>query len=453
MNTLVIAILLAVLAGIVFTLIGLISGSDETAILVPSTLIVVLLGAPPEAVFAFFMSAVLSKHLTHAIPTALMGVPGDTTAAPMLEHADFMRRIGLPHIALRKMISGGIIGAFIALPIALLFAVFLSQFGEFFQENAGIIFTLAAVLIGYFSKGRWVSILLILPLALVIQGLNLVSTTILGSSLSISFFLGIAIGPMLTDILMATSRSARPSIQKTEPNEYKLAPEKKSWSGYFPNPFKVLTKKQTGAVAGTSFLSSLTFALSPVGMTALMGELVGSRVKGQYKKTTTSLSTMNGVTESTYIAETIIPLVAFGLPLSPVAIGPAQALFNAPPVFSSDPDNLHNLHTMMEPVDFLIYGLIGLIIASLIAYPFSMNYARKATVFVLKRINQEAIIGMFIGIVCLLAFYEGGLVAVVVTFAMAMVGGMLNRFLGVGVGVQFMIFYGSAWMMSTLLGL
>ncbi|MCM3741211.1 tripartite tricarboxylate transporter permease [Oceanobacillus luteolus] len=451
MDVLFIAIILAVVAGVIFTLIGLISGSDETAVMVPATLIVILLGAPPEAVFAFFMSAVLAKHLTHAIPTALMGVPGDTTAAPMLEHANFMRRIGLPHIALRKMISGGIIGAFIALPIALLFAVFLSQFGTFFQENAGIIFTAAAVLIGYFSKGRWVSILLIVPLALVIQGLNLASMTILDKNLTISFFLGIAIGPMLTDILLATSNSARPLIQQKKMNEYKLAPEQKSWAGYFPNPFKVLTKKQTAAVGGTSFISSLTFALSPVGMTSLMGELVGTRTKGQYKKATTSLSTMNGVTESTYVAETIIPLIAFGIPLSPVAIGPALALFNAPPVYTTEP--VHNLHTLLEPMDFLIYGLIGMVIASVIAYPFSMNFARKATVFVLKRINQEAIIAMFIGIVCLLSFYEGGIVGIFVTFAMSMVGGMLNRFLGVGVGVQFMIYYGSSWIISTLLGL
>ncbi|GIO18087.1 hypothetical protein J18TS1_11870 [Oceanobacillus oncorhynchi subsp. incaldanensis] len=451
MDVLLISIGLAIVAGLIFTAIGLISGSDETAVLVPATLIVVLLGAPPEAVFAFFMAAVLSKHLTHAIPTALMGVPGDTTATPMLDHANFMRRIGLPHIALRKMISGGIIGAFIALPVSLAFAVFLSQFGEFFQENAGIIFTLAAVLIGYFSKGRWASIILIIPLALVIQGLNMVSTTILGTGLSISFFLGIAIGPMFTDILLATSGSGRLMIQRQQPNEYKLAPEKKSWSGYFPNPFKVLTKKQTASVGGTSLLSSLTFALSPVGMTALMGELVGSRVKGQYKKSTTSLSTMNGVTESTYIAETIIPLVAFGIPLSPVAIGPAQALFNAPPVFTAEP--VHNLHTLMEPLDFLLYGLIGIIVAAVIAYPFSMNFARKATVLVLKHINQEAIIAMFIGVVTLLAFYEGGLVSVTVTFAMAMVGGLLNRFLGVGIGVQFMIFYGSGWIVTTLLGM
>src|SRR5690606_40497066 len=70
---------------------------------VPITLIVVLLGAPPVAVFAFFMAAVMAKHLTHAIPTALMGVPGDTMATPMMEHANFLRRLGMPHIALRKI--------------------------------------------------------------------------------------------------------------------------------------------------------------------------------------------------------------------------------------------------------------------------------------------------------------------------------------------------------------
>ena len=35
------------------------------------------------------------------------------------------------------------------------------------------------------------------------------------------------------------------------------------------------------------------------------------------------LSARNGVTEATYIAEALIPLIAFGLPLSPVAAGPA----------------------------------------------------------------------------------------------------------------------------------
>src|SRR5699024_7150322 len=127
---LLIAIILALIAAIVFSLLGLISGTDETAVMVPLTLIVVLLGAPPVAVFTFFMAAMMSKHLTHAIPTALMGIPGDTMATPMMEHAGFLRRLGMPHIALRKMISGGVIGAFIALPLALIFAWILSRSEE-----------------------------------------------------------------------------------------------------------------------------------------------------------------------------------------------------------------------------------------------------------------------------------------------------------------------------------
>ncbi|WP_231688099.1 tripartite tricarboxylate transporter permease [Bacillus sp. FJAT-18017] len=448
---LLISIVLAVIAGVIFSLLGLISGTDETAVMVPITLIVVLLGAPPEGVFAFFMAAVLSKHLTHAIPTALMGIPGDTMATPMMEHAGFLRRMGMPHIALRKMISGGIIGAFVALPVALIFAWVLSPFGEFFQSYSGLIFTIAAIFIGYLSKGRLASVLLILPMAMIYQGISHISASVLEKNLSISFFLGIAIGPMLVDLLIASSRSARPQVTKSEMNTYNLAPDRKAWKGRFPNPFKVLTKKQSAAVGGTALISSATFGLSPVGMTSMMGELVGSRTKGQYNKATSSLAAMNGVTESTYIAETIIPLVAFGIPLSPVALGPAQALFNAPPVYTSDPVN--NLHTLLQPIDFLIYGLLGLVIAALIAYPFSMNYARKATVLIMKKINQEAIIGMFIGLVIVLSFYEGGIVGSLVTFSIASVVGLLNKFLGMSVGVQFMIFYGSSWMITTLLGM
>lgn len=53
MIELLIAIILALIAAVVFSLLGLISGTDETAVMVPLTLIVVLLGAPPVAVFAF----------------------------------------------------------------------------------------------------------------------------------------------------------------------------------------------------------------------------------------------------------------------------------------------------------------------------------------------------------------------------------------------------------------
>jgi putative tricarboxylic transport membrane protein len=70
------------------------------------------------------------------------------------------------------------------------------------------------------------------------------------------------------------------------------------------------------------------------------------------------LSVRNGVTESTYIAEALIPLIAFGLPLSPVAAGPAAPLFNAPPRFTVDTATAHvnNLHSMLTPWEFVGYG-------------------------------------------------------------------------------------------------
>ena len=451
MSLLVTAILFAFLGAIVFSLIGLISGTDETAIMVPFTLLVILLGAPPAAVFSFFMAAVLAKHLTHAVPTALMGIPGDTTAVPMIDHANTLRRMGMPHVALRKMISGGIIGAFIALPTAVLLGQFLGQFADFFKSSVGIIFTLAALLIAFFSKGKWVSVLMIIPFAFFIKSLDMFSFSILDQHLTIAFFLGIAIGPMFTDILIATSSSAKRTIERDKPKEYNLAPEIKSWNGYFPNPFNVLTGKQSMYTFITSFISSLTFVFSPVGMTSLMGEIVGSRTKGEYKKATTSLVVMNGVTESTYIAETIIPLIAFGIPLSPVALGPASPLFNAPPVFTVEPIN--NLHTLLTSWEFFLYGGIGLVVAALIAYPFSMNYARKASILVMKFVSQEAIVAMFIGLACLLAFHEGGIVGIVLTFTVATVGGLLNRVLGIGAGVQFMVFYASTWILMTLFGI
>jgi putative tricarboxylic transport membrane protein len=445
------AILFAFIGAIVFSLIGLISGTDETAVMVPLTLLVVLLGTPPAAVFSFFMAAVLAKHLTHAVPTALMGIPGDTTAVPLIDHANTLRRMGMPHVALRKMISGGIIGAFIALPTAVLLGQFLGQFADFFKSSSGIIFTIAAVLIAFFSQGRWVSILMIIPFAFFIKSLDMISFSILDKHLAISFFLGIAIGPMFSDILIATSSSAKRAIEKSEPKKYQLAPETKMWKGFFPNPLKILSGEQKFFTAVTTFISSLTFVFSPVGMTSLMGEIVGSRTKGAYKKSTTSLAVMNGVTESTYIAETIIPLIAFGIPLSPVALGPASPLFIAPPVFTIDPVN--NLHTYLTSWDFFLYGAIGLIVAALIAYPFTMNYARKASVLVMKYISQEAIVAMFIGLACLLAFHEGQVVGIVLTFTVAAVGGLLNRILGIGAGVQFMVFYASAWIMLKMFGI
>jgi putative tricarboxylic transport membrane protein len=149
------------------------------------------------------------------------------------------------------------------------------------------------------------------------------------------------------------------------------------------------------------------------------------------------------VTESTYIAEALIPLIAFGLPLSPVAAGPAAPLFNAPPRFTVDAASgtINNLHTMMSVPEFLIWGLISVVIAAAIAYPFAVNHARSAAAFVAKYISHEAIIATFVGLVLVIGLWEGGILAILVILTVGLVGGILYRVLGMNTGVQFMGYY------------
>ncbi|WFP66046.1 MULTISPECIES: hypothetical protein [unclassified Mesorhizobium] len=143
------------------------------------------------------------------------------------------------------------------------------------------------------------------------------------------------------------------------------------------------------------------------------------------------------------VREALIPLVAFGLPLSPVAAGPAAPLYNAAPRFTVDAATgaVNNLHNLLTPFEFLVYGLIGVAIAALIAYPFAMNHARTAAAFVSRYVSHEAIIGTFVGLVLVIGLWEGGLLALAVILAIGLVGGLLYRIIGFNTGMQFMGYY------------
>ena len=61
---LILMMLAAVLAAVVlYTFIGFIPGTDETSVLAPVTLAVVLAGAPPQVVLAFFIAAIVTLNL------------------------------------------------------------------------------------------------------------------------------------------------------------------------------------------------------------------------------------------------------------------------------------------------------------------------------------------------------------------------------------------------------
>lgn len=460
-----IAVLMGLIGAIVFTLIGVVSGTDETATIAPLTLVVILIGVPPAGVFTFFMAAAISKHMTHAVPTMLLGIPGDTLAVPILEDAAKMRALGLPHLALRKAISGAVISAFIAIPCAVLFAWILSPFGDLITAFAPWIFLIAAAGIAYSSPAKLGGVVALVPFVAFILGLQ-AWTGSFEVSLSISYFLGIAIGPMIFDLVTVLVPQNRREMRRSKPSHVFLAPDvrpedegdadesapsadgaavrrRRRAGRTFPNPFRVLDRTQVTATAATSVVSSATFVFSPVAVTVLMGEIVGARIKQGYQRVTSVITAKNGTTESTYIAETLIPLIAFGLPLSPVAAGPAAPLFNAPPVFETNPDEgvVNNIASHLTTLDFFLFALVGAVCATAIAYPFAMRYAHSAAKFVVTKVSHEAIIAAFVGLVVVVSLWEGGILGLMVVTAVGLVGGMLIRTVKLHAGVLFMGYY------------
>ncbi|WP_422631129.1 tripartite tricarboxylate transporter permease [Pseudomonas proteolytica] len=442
MHEIMMAFALGLLGAVVFSAIGLVSGTDETATLAPLTMLVVLLGAPPAGVLTFFLAGAVAKHMTHAVPTALLGIPGDTVATALLGDANYLRKLGVPHIALRKMITGGAVAALIAVPLSVLFAVLLAPFGGVIKQFAPWVFLCAALAIAYFSAGRWASVLTLVPFVVVIVALQAL-TGHYGVKLSVSYFLGIAVAPLIASLFSLLAPGEREQMRRNEYRVFSLAPDVKGWSGYFPNPFKVINRRQVKVTAMAASVSSATFVFSPVAMTVIMGEVIGARIKQAYDRLTTVITARNGVTESTYIAETLIPLMAFGLPLSPVAAGPAAPLFNAPPRFWVDnaSGQVNNLHNLLSTWDFLGYGMLAVIVAILVAYPFTMNFAHGAAAFVVRKISHEAVIATFIGLVLVIGIWEGGLLGLLVIVTVGLLGGFVARFLGFNTGVQFMGYY------------
>lgn len=124
---------LALLGGCIFSLIGIVPGTDETATMAPLTLVLVLLGFAPEAIFCWFVSIAVSMHITHIVPTALA-----------------------------------------ALPVSVLFAKLLSPLGSVIQPYIGLIFTLAAILLADMSTAKIGAILALFPFAFLIQGMQFI---------------------------------------------------------------------------------------------------------------------------------------------------------------------------------------------------------------------------------------------------------------------------------------
>ncbi|MDN6374211.1 MAG: hypothetical protein L0K12_15010, partial [Brevibacterium aurantiacum] len=294
------------------------------------------------------------------------------------------------------------------------------------------------------SKGKLAAVVALIPFVLIIVGLQAFILEQKDATFTTSFFLGIATGPLIYDLFSALSPAGRRSMTQAGKREFDLAPDVRPAGGAkLPNPFKVLDRKQLAYTSGSAVITSATFVFSPVAMAVLMGEIAGSRIKNGFHRLTTVVSVRNGTTESTYIAETLIPLIAIGLPLSPMAAGPAAPLFNAPPVYTLDAETgeTNNLHDLLSTGEFALFSVIAAVIAVAVAYPFVMRNAHRAATWVMKSVSHEAIIAGFAALICVICLYEGGLLALGVTITVGLGGGLFNRMIGMHAGVQFMGYY------------
>jgi len=449
LNLLIQMLIAAILGTAIYTIIGIVPGTDETAVIAPITLAIVLAGVEPIVVLTFYMAAVIAHKLTDSVPVAVAGIPGGVMATPMVEHALVLKKYGQSEMSIKKMMSGSVIGTLVSVPVSLLLASVLVPFAERINDYANPILFAGAVLLALLSTNRWLSLIIIIPFALLIQGLRYLYWDLgivpKDQNVFISFFLGITIGPVIVTLLDLLNKGKRQQLVRHHYKEIifrKSAKEKG-----LPNPFKILSKKEVGMSSFASLIGTITFMFSAVGVTTLVGELFSKQEKEPVKRSSLAISCMEALANATYIAGSLIPLYALGFPLSSVALGPANPLFNAPPVFTLD----HNLHHILSFSDFLWAIIIGVGISLFFTYMIIIKYANEICTFVFKWIPHEAILGLFLALVLLLAFMDAGWLNIAGVLLIGIVSGTLSRY-GVNFGVQFMVLYSAPWLVSVLAG-
>ncbi|KAB1658968.1 tripartite tricarboxylate transporter permease [Pseudoclavibacter sp. CFCC 11306] len=447
--SIIIQMLIAAIGAIMFySFIGFIPGTDETSVLVPVTLALVLAGVAPIVVLTFFIAAIVTLNLTNAIPTALVGLPGGVMSTPMMEHSLYLKSKGRAAETIKKMAAGSAVGTIIAIPVSLAIATAITPYAETLRQYGSLLFVFGAVLLALLGSNRLLSLISIIPMALLFQGLlSLYRTQEVipkDGNISVSFFLGITIGPLLVSILGLLNKRSRDRLPRYAPTTVEIS--RRDLSGQSLAPGRILTRDEMGRTGLASLITTPLFFLSPVGLTFLIGEASAGRSGDRLKHANRAVSSMNGVAHAAYLSGVIIPLLAVGIPLSPVAIGPAQALFNAPPVFSLD----HNLHQLLRTGQFITAVVVGALLALVLTYVIAVRYSYQITYFVMRYIPHEAVLGLFIGFILLLAYLDAGVANIFGVLLVGVACGTLNK-LGVSYGVQFMTLYAAPWIVQNLL--
>lgn len=444
--------LAAVLGAVVlYTFIGFIPGTDETSVLAPVTLAIVLAGAPPQVVLAFFISAIVTLNLMNGIPTALVGLPGGVMSAPLMEHSLFLRGKGLASDTIRKMAVGSTIGTVVSIPLSFALAGLLAPLAGPIAGQKDIILAACVVLLALLGKNRILALVAVIPMAILFQALPALykETHIIpdGKNVSISFFLGITVGPMLLTLLELLNAKRREALPHGGHTKTTLL--RSGFESHQLMPGRLVTQSEGWWSAGMAAASTPLFVLSPVGLTFLLGEASVARHKEDHvQRSQRAVTVMSALTHSTYLAGVIIPLVALGIPISGVSAGPAGPLFNAPPVYSLE----NNLHHLLQLPEFILAVTVGALISVVITYVIAVRWSSQITYFVMRRIPHEAVLALFTAFILLLAYIDAGIPNIFGVLLIGVVCGTLNR-LGVNYGVQFMTLYAAPGIVAALAAL
>ncbi len=439
----------AIMAVALYTFIGFIPGTDETSVLLPITLAIVLSGVDAMVVLSFFIAAIVTLNLTNAMPTALVNLPGGVMSSAMIEHSIVIKKAGRSAEVIKKMAAASALGVLISVPLSLVLAFFLTPFAETIAPYSGYLFIIGAIFLSLISRNKTLSLFSIIPLAVLFMalrhlywGLGIVPED---QTITVSFFLGITIGPLLVSLFRLLNKQIFNDSIIDKENHISIPKRNKDVKKV--NPFKLLSKEEKKHAGMGAMIVNFFFVLSPVGLTILIGEAFGKRYKDPFKRAVMSVTTMSGVVQATYLSGIIIPLLALGIPLSPVAIGPGNALFNAPPVFDLD----NNIHHILGFSEFTLAVIIGAVIALLLSYTLITRYALQITKVILSYVPHEAVLGLFIAFIVLLAYMDAGFINIFGVLLVGLLSGTLNR-MGVNYGVQFMSLYAAPQLVAFLIG-
>jgi hypothetical protein len=451
MSEILLMLLLIIFSAVFYMFIGFLPGTDETATMAPIAMILLISGINPVLVFAWFIGAIVAFKTSDSIPVALMGIPGGVMAVPQVPDAIVAKKNGLADVILRKGVVSSVIGTYVAIAVAFSLSYFLMPFTDWLgAENliAGVgvprwfwILFAGLIIIAISSKNKVLAFLIIPSFALLVEGLR----GIYGKPVSISFFLGITIGPMMLELFSSFMQDYRKSIEREGKLEVRLHPIGK----ISLNPFKHVTKEETIYTTIFSALSTfLATVISPVGLTILFGDLLKTTKKDEVEASVLAYTVRDGIKNAAYIGGIVIPMVVIGAATGPMSAGPAGPFF----LDLGKGISASNYLSSYSIGYLAIIALIAATTSFLIVYPVLLRYSRKIALFLFRHVSAEALYALFIAIVLLLAYDDAGIAGIFGVLLVSIISGALVK-AGVSLGLLFMILVAAPVVTQILLAL